>query len=275
MALFMRRRDRHAAKAQSAMEYLMTYGWAILIISVVLGALYQIGAFNSSSLTVRAPAGECKVLRTSAAVNLVGQCSGMLPKYVAQLDGASSYVSGISDPGSTATITGWFSFSQVAMSKGSSEGVLGNVYQHSANNFLYFWGTNDYFGYPFSSTNTWYFIAIEYSGGVTTGATLYVNGVAYSVTQQTGAHSVIGMTSIGGPYGSVYFPGFISNIQTYNTTLDSDSITKLYQEGIGGAPVKLQNLVGWWPLNGDTNDYSGKNNNGVQNFLTFASQYGK
>ena len=27
-------------KAQSAMEYLMTYGWAILIISVVLAALF-------------------------------------------------------------------------------------------------------------------------------------------------------------------------------------------------------------------------------------------
>ena len=37
-------------KIQSAMEYLMTYGWAILIIAVVLGALYQLGVFNSGSL---------------------------------------------------------------------------------------------------------------------------------------------------------------------------------------------------------------------------------
>ncbi|MGC8478984.1 MAG: hypothetical protein ACP5NE_03625 [Candidatus Micrarchaeia archaeon] len=36
-------------KAQSAMEYLMTYGWAILIISVVLGALYMMGLFNPST----------------------------------------------------------------------------------------------------------------------------------------------------------------------------------------------------------------------------------
>jgi len=42
----------HARKlrAQSAMEYLMTYGWAILIIAVVLGALFSLGVFNSSSL---------------------------------------------------------------------------------------------------------------------------------------------------------------------------------------------------------------------------------
>jgi len=35
-------------RLQSAMEYLMTYGWAILIIAVVLGALYQLGVFGSS-----------------------------------------------------------------------------------------------------------------------------------------------------------------------------------------------------------------------------------
>ena len=37
-------------KAQSAMEYLMTYGWAILIIAVVLAALFELGVFNGSNL---------------------------------------------------------------------------------------------------------------------------------------------------------------------------------------------------------------------------------
>jgi hypothetical protein len=36
-------------KAQSAMEYLMTYGWALLILAVILSALYSLGVFNSSS----------------------------------------------------------------------------------------------------------------------------------------------------------------------------------------------------------------------------------
>jgi len=38
------------SKAQSAMEYLMTYGWAILIIAVVLGALFSLGVFSGASL---------------------------------------------------------------------------------------------------------------------------------------------------------------------------------------------------------------------------------
>ena len=33
-------------RSQSAMEYLMTYGWSILIIAVVLAALFSLGVFN-------------------------------------------------------------------------------------------------------------------------------------------------------------------------------------------------------------------------------------
>jgi len=33
-------------KGQTAMEYLMTYGWAILIIIVVVAALYAMGVFS-------------------------------------------------------------------------------------------------------------------------------------------------------------------------------------------------------------------------------------
>ncbi len=38
-------------KAQSAMEYLMTYGWSILIIAIALIILFELGVFNSNSLS--------------------------------------------------------------------------------------------------------------------------------------------------------------------------------------------------------------------------------
>ncbi|MEM5871600.1 MAG: hypothetical protein QW051_01870 [Candidatus Aenigmatarchaeota archaeon] len=38
-------------KAQSAMEYLMTYGWAILIVIIVAAALYALGVFNPATFT--------------------------------------------------------------------------------------------------------------------------------------------------------------------------------------------------------------------------------
>ena len=42
-------REGNSLHGQSAMEYLMTYGWAILIVAVVLGALYSLGIFNGSN----------------------------------------------------------------------------------------------------------------------------------------------------------------------------------------------------------------------------------
>jgi hypothetical protein len=36
-------------KGQSAMEYLITYSWAIIIIAIPLAALYSLGLFNPSS----------------------------------------------------------------------------------------------------------------------------------------------------------------------------------------------------------------------------------
>ena len=36
-------------KSQSAMEYLMTYGWAILVVLIALGALFYLGVFSPST----------------------------------------------------------------------------------------------------------------------------------------------------------------------------------------------------------------------------------
>jgi len=70
-------------KAQSAMEYLMTYGWAILIIAVVLGALFSLGVFSGSSLLgtscVASPGYYCQspVLSTSGTLTFsFGQNTG-------------------------------------------------------------------------------------------------------------------------------------------------------------------------------------------------------
>ncbi len=38
-------------KAQAALEYLVSYGWMLLIIAIVLAVLYSLGVFNSSLFT--------------------------------------------------------------------------------------------------------------------------------------------------------------------------------------------------------------------------------
>jgi len=37
--------------------------------------------------------------------------------------------------------------------------------------------------------------------------------------------------------------------------------------------IDLPNLVGWWPLNGNPNDYSGNGYNGAANIVTYTTQW--
>jgi hypothetical protein len=69
------------------------------------------------------------------------------------------------------------------------------------------------------------------------------------------------------------FSGEMANVQIYNTSLSPSEIQALYQEGIGGAPIDLQHLVAWYPLNGNANDYSGNGNNGVPSNVMFVSNW--
>jgi len=49
-----RRLPRYRYKAQSAMEYLVTYGWAILVVAVVLSVLFTLGVFNGNNVAPNA-----------------------------------------------------------------------------------------------------------------------------------------------------------------------------------------------------------------------------
>ena len=105
-------------RSQSAMEYLMTYGWAVLIIAVVLAALYSLGVFNSATWGPRASPGSCKVFRSTAVTTLEGVCNNVIPRSVAQFSGASSvvkvpYSSSLSLT-SQATMSGWYYVNSVS-----------------------------------------------------------------------------------------------------------------------------------------------------------------
>ena len=72
-------------RAQSAMEYLMTYGWAILIIAVVLGALFSLGIFNTASLVGTS----CIALSGYYCASPVLSTSGVLTLTIGQATGTS------------------------------------------------------------------------------------------------------------------------------------------------------------------------------------------
>ena len=298
-------------KSQSAMEYLMTYGWAILIIAIVLGTLYQLGVFTSASLTQRQTPGSCEVFKTATgASSLAGLCQGELPQYVATMTGSGSMtLSSLSGSGFTysgsdqpVTITAW-----VNPSKAANMTLVGQNTYNSGSNFLLYLCTPgvsivgvpppapmslcaSFVGWNFADTqpidpNVWTFVAIVHGSNPSCpqGDLFYVNGVAGRCTNDGGGFYSYGSNPalvIGGSFYDFFvtkpspipaFSGMLADVQLYNTTLSSSEVQALYNGGIGAPPVRPTNIVGWWPLNQNSNDYSGNLNNPQTSSVSYTS----
>ncbi len=268
------------SKLQSAMEYLMTYGWAILVIAVVLGVLYSLGIFSPSNFAPKAQPGSCQVFRpngpgTNYDINLEGTCSGELPEYAAQFDGKSSYINAGESSllqSNTFTITAWVNPATLDLSgnaitgSSSPSGVEfrlansgGKLYLQALKEDITGIGTST--GYV--SAGTWSFVAVTYNSSANGAYAYYVNGAnagsGNNLQTFSWSSQYIGKQSS----NTEYFNGMLSNVQIYNVSLSGNDVAALYAEGIGGTPTDLRHICGWWPLNGNANDYSGNNNDGI------------
>ena len=108
--------------------------------------------------------------------------------------------------------------------------------------------------------DTWIFVTFTYNG---TNSFIYENGTVQASASTPVLSYKLYPFNIGSSLGYHSWYGMISNVQVYNNVLSAADIQKLYSEGLGGAPLPNAGLVGWWPLDGNANDYSGYNNNGV------------
>lgn len=258
------------------MEYLMAYGWAILIVAIVLGALFGLGFFNSVGLAPEVTAGSCQVYRPDGPgittfISLEGTCNNELPQYVAKFasNGQISTASGANLP--YFTLSAWV-YPNTNNNGGieTSSGFGSHAIFVEGGGFKVRGGgvTTSAIGF---TPKAWYFVVGEWGGSY---LLLYING-KYA-TYQGGFAGPSGSSSaeyIGGGGSGYYFSGLISNVQLYNTSLSANEIAALYDEGIGGDPIDLNNLVGWWPLNGNANDYSGNLNNGIATSVVYTGAW--
>ncbi len=270
-------------KSQSAMEYLMTYGWSILIVAVVLGALSFLGVFNPLTFAPKASAGGCQVIKNAqlGVSNLVGSCNNQVPQYVAEFNGQSSYID-LGNPqefkvgnGDSITISAWISLNACGADGIVAHGSDSYVFYLQPCNLEFAESLVANIGQgPTLSTKR--FINVVAVNNVGSNVILYVNGAEYGPYSFTNSYQYTEDLRIGSSQSDsngYIFNGSISNVQIYNTSLTGSSIQALYQEGIGGVPIDPQNLTGWWPLNGNANDYSGNQNNGVPTNVVFTSDW--
>jgi hypothetical protein len=285
-------------KQQTAIEFLTTYGWAILILIIIVGIFFNYVVFGGTNTKVVQQPGECSVYRPTVAIgssqpSLKGICNDALPEYVAQFNG-NGYIeqtngfSFMNNANQNTTISIWVNpnspngdivdeLGQSSINTGWHDTWIDLV---NGNVMIRVWslGCVNLGTIPLNAwsnivlTLTYNGVALNYSG--------YINGVYKS--SGTGSRSTPGGSSLMyyplGPGdgtncgdGGAAFVGEMANYQFYNSSLSKQNIYLIYKDGIGGAPINLQNLVGWWPLNGNANDYSGNNNNGQINNVAFTA----
>ena len=236
--------------AQAAMEYLMTYGWAIVILAVVLGALAYLGVFNPIDYAPKAQPGACSVYRpfgpnTTTDINTAGVCNGEMPKYVARFNGQSYIVDNGPQYIPTnvpITIIVWIdpSVGSGGVTSFGSTPCGGDSYGIFLTSQLLAAGA----GCPGVDSQLdvengkWSFVALTINGlgeGFYLNSQYSFNSVA-SNPLPTGYTNYLGIGTfnygLNGGDGST-FNGLISNVQIYNTALDSNNIEALYAEGIG------------------------------------------
>ena len=289
-------------KAQSAMEYLMTYGWAILIIAVVLIALFSLGVFDPFAFSPRAQPGSCQAIRPLGAgistdINLAGTCNDEIPKFVAVFNGKDTMVNvpeTVLTGSDGFTLSFWFYYQSTTYSC-STTGIVefANTIRNSIVGLLGCAPPSS-FGYAcsgkcynngllFSSTqpviDRWESVIYTYDS-TTGGMNIFVDGssIANSLADgfpgategiviPAGSHMTLA------PKWELQYNGMLSNVQLYNTSFGQAEVDALYKGGIGGIPIALQNLVGWWPLNGDVQDYSGNQNPGSPSNMIFTDSW--
>ena len=355
-------------KSQSALEYMMTYGWAILIIVIVAAVLYSLGIFSPSSSISATITGFSGLGVTQAAcvnsvnnqilelyvtntvgypvnitkINTTGNNGLDVSQNVSSILGAGDsavfYVNGACnkssspysgsatitylEPGQTfpgpyfsngkvlgiavnsitsqvaengyitaivknlplgtaaRTITAWVYISttntQYILIYGGAFNCNNLFGIETYNNLMVYYGATCTTAATLSA-NTWYFIVNQFNGSAANeGAIAYLgkNGQPlslYSTNLGNGESTTSSIFYLNDYNGGSPFIGKMSNVQIYNTALTQAQINTLYSEGMGGAPIAGAGLVGWWPLDGNANDYSGNNNNGVASNVNWVS----
>jgi len=129
------------------------------------------------------------------------------------------------------------------------------------------------------SIDTWYHVVGVYDASEQ-DIKLYINGVEESTTV-TGTiplsiHIGSANVKIGGWWPGYYFAGIIDEVAIYSRALTAEEIQHHYQDGLHGLGYDVEcttppdNMVSWWPGDGDANDIV-DGNNGTEYGATYAA----
>jgi hypothetical protein len=139
-------------------------------------------------------------------------------------------------------------------------------------------GNHEFFDAPPGSAppNQWTHIAGTYNGSPNNLLSLYVNGVLVGTHTATSGQPPSGApTYIGERNNSTLsFQGLIDEVQVFGRALTDAEVHKIYDGGHDGkcpCVTAPNNLVSWWPGDGNANDIEDGNNGTFVNGPSFAT----
>ncbi|MGC8729846.1 MAG: LamG domain-containing protein [Candidatus Micrarchaeia archaeon] len=105
---------------------------------------------------------------------------------------------------------------------------------------------------------------------------IYINGNPVAKGNFGGTSEAASYIDIAySPYSSSYFQGSIANVQIYSTNITAREASLIYRRGLYGAPANYSRLAAWYPLNGNTNDFTGLNGQGTFSGASYSNSYSK
>ncbi|MGI0100931.1 MAG: hypothetical protein ACREBH_04430 [Candidatus Micrarchaeaceae archaeon] len=115
-------------KAQSAMEYLITYSWAILIIGITLSALYALGLFNPDSFI----SNQCIFPADFGCLSAFLYTNGSITVNLEQATQSSINVTsfGCNSGGTTTNMTPYIGANEIFMPVGSNITLTANCFSN-------------------------------------------------------------------------------------------------------------------------------------------------
>ena len=121
--------------------------------------------------------------------------------------------------------------------------------------------------YGLNDLNIWKHVVVTYKklGTSTSTTSIYVDGEL----KQTDNHS-LAMDYAPGPdffigknHNGNFFNGYLDDFRIYNRTLNSAEILALFQDSTTYLPPLEDGLVAYWPFDGNTEDSTSNNNDGI------------
>lgn len=272
--------------AQSAVEYLTTYVWALILISVAAVILFFFSGYGNAPPS--GIGGSCIVFRPNGPntlpVFLQGACNGAEPKYVAGLLSPTASISTplafVSNTIAT-TVSAWVKINETS----GDHPIISSTWTLAENSSkIWFYactGGGFASGSSFSAgsvqNNTWTHVVVTLKPTTppNENVTIYINGVEAKSNTTISGLPIGNNYQIGGSVtcGTGQFNGYIANMQIYNAALSPGQVRALFLEGIGGNPISITNLQAWYQLNGDATDYSGNGENATAAISGFTQSW--